>query len=549
MIGLIGGQGLKRWAIIAIIIAAITVIGLIALFSFVSANTFRPLLEAQLTKAVGRQVKIGNLRFAPFSGSLVADSLNIAGDPNYSNEPFITATRSRIGIEMKPLILERQLEVRSLEIDNPQIHLVRGANGSWNFSTIGRNAASNPGNAQKKSIFPSIVVALLTIRNGRAIVENFPVPGPARVYDNVNLTARDFSFVNRIPFTLSASLPANGTVSITGNAGPVNQQDAAMTAFDAQISIQHLDPVAAGFLDPAVGVSMLADIDSHASTDGQIVQSRGTIHMQGLRLGKTGSPAPQPVELTYDVTQNLQDKSGRLNSADISVGSVAIHVSGVYRLVPDNPWLDVNLSGQNVPIDDLQSLMIATGMKLPNGSVLKGGTLSLTLAATGPANNLVIAGPIALADTRLVGFDLGSKISGIAAMGGIKTGDTTVIQKLNLNVRASTAGLKVDKIDAVMPAVGEATGSGTISPNGALSFRLIVKVTTASGLGKVGVGLLTKLNGMAGSAAKNGAVKGVPMRVTGTANYPVITADVNGLMRKNASTLGGKLKRLFGGKK
>jgi AsmA protein len=549
MVKPIGGQGLKRWAIIAIIIAAVMVIGLIVLLSFVSANTFRPLLEAQLTRAVGRQVKIGNLRIAPFSGSLVADSLSIAGDPNYSNESFLTATQSRIGIVMKPLILARQLEVRSLEIDNPQIHLVRGANGSWNFSTIGRNAASSTANAHKKLIFPSIVVALLTIRNGRAIVENFPVPGPARVYDNVNLTARDFSFVNRTPFTLSANLPANGTVSITGNAGPVNQQDAAMTAFEAQISIRHLDPVAAGFLDPAVGVSMLTDIDAHASTDGQVVQSKGIIHMQGLRLGKTGFPAPRPVDLTYDVTQNLQDKSGRLNSADISVGTVAIHASGIYRLVPDNPWLNVNMSGQSVPIDDLQSLMIAAGVKLPNGSVLKGGTLSLTLAATGPANNLVIAGPVALADTRLVGFDLGSKISGIAAMGGIKTGDTTAIQKLRLNVRASDLGLKVDKIDAVIPAVGEATGSGTISPNGALSFRLIVKVTTASGLGKVGVGLLTKLNGMAGSTAKSGAGKGVPMRVTGTANDPVITADVNGLMRRNASALGDKLKNLFGKKK
>ncbi len=549
---------MKRSVKIAVILVAVVVIALVVLFSVVNANTFRPLLETQLANALGRQVKLGNLRFAPFSGSLVADDLSIAGDPNYSAEPFLTAKQLRIGVEMKPLVFSRQLEVRSLEIDQPQIHLVRGANGSWNFSTIGKNAASHTGNVQEESIIPNLVVGLVTIRDGRATVENFPAPGPARVYDHVNLTARQFSFANRIPFTLSASLPGNGQVSVTGNAGPVNPQDAAMTAFDAQISVQHLDPVVAGFLNPDVGVSTLADIDAHANSDGHIVKSSGTVHMERLQLSKSSSPSPRPIDLTYDVTQNLEDKSGQMNNADIRIGNVAIHLAGVYRLLPGNPWLNVKMNGQSLPIDELQSLMTAAGVKLPNGAVLKGGTLTLALTITGAANNLLITGPVAADNTQLVGFDLGSKISGIAAMGGIKTGDTTAIQKLRLNLTASNDGLKITNIDTVMPALGEAIGSGTVSPAGSLDFRLVVQVTTASGLGKVGVGLLTKLNKTAGSAAKSGAVAGVPMRVTGTANDPVITADVNGLMKRNAASIGGQIKKnnpaavlkhLFGKKK
>jgi len=94
-----------------------------------------------------------------------------------------------------------------------------------------------------------------------------------------------------------------------------------------------------------------------------------------------------------------------------------------------------------------------------------------------------------------------------------------------------------------MPAVGEATGSGTVSPAGALNYRLIVKVTTAQGIGKAGVGLLTKLNSLAGSAAKATAASGVPMLVTGTATDPIITADVKGLVQRNASTLFGQTKK------
>ena len=67
--------------------------------------------------------------------------------------------------------------------------------------------------------------------------------------------------------------------------------------------------------------------------------------------------------------------------------------------------------------------MTAAAVRMPNGSVLKGGTLSLNLAVHGQAKALAISGPIALANTRLVGFDVGSKIHGIAALSGVKTGD------------------------------------------------------------------------------------------------------------------------------
>lgn len=549
---------MRRWGKIVAIAAAVVVVCLVVLFSLVNADTFRPLLERELTTSLGRQVNLGKLHFAPFSGSLVADNLNIAGDPDYSQHPFLTAKQLRIGVEMRPLIFSRRLEVRSLEADQPQINLVRGANGSWNFSTIGRNAANRSGTEQKESVIPNLTVGLLAIRDGRATVENYPAPGPARVYDHVNLVVHNFSFANRVPFTLSASLPADGKVSVTGNAGPVNPNDAAMTPLDGQISIQHLDPVAAGFIDPAVGISMLADVDAHATSDGRIVRSKGTVHMQRLQLGKTSSPSPKPIDLTYAVTQNLEDKNGELNDANIHVGKVAIHIGGVYRLVPNNPWLKVRVDGQNLPIDELQALMTAAGVKLPNGAVLRGGTLTIGLGVTGPASNVVVTGPVSIQNTRLVGFDLGSKISGLAAMGGIKTGDTTAIQQLRLNLKASKAGIQVSNIDTVMPAVGQATGSGTVSPAGALNFRLVVKVATASGLGKVGVGLLTKLNGMVGSTAERAAANGVPMLVTGTASDPVITADVSGLMKRNAAVFGGKfrnnnagelLKNFFGRKK
>ncbi|HEX4022797.1 MAG TPA: AsmA family protein [Acidobacteriaceae bacterium] len=527
---------MKLWMKIVTAVTGLLVVVLIALSVLVNANTFHPMLETQLTTALGRQVKLGKLSFSVFSGSLVASDLSIADDPGYSTTAFLTAKELRIGVEMKPLIFSRQLRVRSFEVESPQIHLVRGANGSWNFSSIGHNAAAQQ-NAQKESAFPDLTVGLIAIKDGRAVVESLPPLGQPRVYQHVNLTVNDFAFTKQFPFALSASLPGDGTVAVTGKAGPINSQDAALTALDAQISMKHLDPVAAGFLDPEAGVSMLADIDAHATSDGQTLTSSGTVHAGQLQLRKGATPVPKPVDLTYNATYSLKDNSGQVQDLAMKIGNVTAHVSGTYQLVPPTPVVNLKLAGESLPIDELQALMSAAGVTLPNKSVLKGGTLTLNLTITGPANNLVIAGPLQVNNTQLVGFDIGKRVAGVAAMGGIKTGDMTSIQTLRTNVRLSNAGVKTDNIYALMPAVGEITGSGTVSPSGALAFQLIVKVTTARGIGKAGVKLMTALNRFAGRGATKVVQQGVPMTVSGTANNPVITADVRGALRRSAASI------------
>ena len=95
-----------------------------------------------MSAALGRTVKLGNLYFSPFSGSLVANDLSIADDPAFSTSPFLSARQLRIGVEMKPLILHRQIHIRSFEVEAPQIHLIQGPNGTWNFSSLSRSAAA-----------------------------------------------------------------------------------------------------------------------------------------------------------------------------------------------------------------------------------------------------------------------------------------------------------------------------------------------------------------------------------------------------------------------
>ena len=516
---------------------ALPILAAAAIHVFVDANTFRPMIESRLTAALSRKVTLGDLNLSVMTGSLVANDLTIAEDPKFGQTPFFTAKRLRIGVQMKPLIFHRQLIVRSLEVDAPQIHLIRSEDGIWNFSTLSHGAGSQ--NVTQPTALPDLPVDLILIQEGSAKIETLPLQRNPEVYDHLNVKLEHFSLAKAFPFTVSASLPGDGKVGLSGTVGPVNSQDAAATTFDARLTIQHLDPVAAGYVDPASGISMIAGLDAHVVSDGMNVTSDGKVQAEHLVLRKGGRAAPHPVDINYEISQSLKDKGGQISDLALQTGAVAIHIKGAYQLAANVPVFDLKLLAQSVPIDGLQALMTAVGVRLPDGAVLRGGTLSANFDIKGSAKDNVIAGSYEIKNTELVGYNLGSKIVGIAALGGIKTGDTLAIDISRADMRVTKSGSETTNIYSVLPALGESTGSGTVSPSGALDFHLISKVTSAKGLNKVGVDILTKLNGSS-AAAKPSTATGIPINITGTAENPVITADVSSLLKGNAATLRSK---------
>jgi AsmA protein len=560
----------KRWTKILLAITLVVVAVAAAIPLFVDANTFRPTIERQLTKALGRDVKLGDLRLSVFSRSLVATDLSVADDPNFSAAPFLTAKDVRIHVSLRRLIFSHEVLLRGFEIESPQISVIRDSSGAWNFSSVGHRGslgvsggaagglpaggvAETGASGTSKALaapFPDLFVERIAVEDARVEFSTIPGRGQAVVYDHVNVTASDFAFALQFPFDFSADLPAGGSISVSGHLGPINGADAAATPAEAQITVKSLNPVGAGFIDPEDGLSLLADLNVHTAFDGQTSTTSGTVHIENLKLRKDAAPAPKPLDLAYRGTHRVREYSGQIDDATIKVGDAEIHVSGTYQAVPPStpgasgkmsdsgvtaapgavssevPLLNLKLAGQNLPIDELQSLMTAAAVRLPNGSKLRGGMLSTNLTVTGPAKSSVITGPIAIDNTRLVGFDVSSKIHGIASMSGVKTGDTTEIERLRVNVRVTNGGIVANEIYALIPAVGELNGKGTISAANQLDFDLVAKVASAGGVGKVGVSLLSALNGGSG---KN---SGVPLHITGTPDEPYITADVGGVMKK-----------------
>jgi len=690
------------------IVAFILLVALAIPF-FINGDSFRSKIETELSESLGRKVTIGKLDLSVLSGGLVGTNTSLADDPAFSNEPILQAAEVNIDVDMIPLIFSRQVHITGFSIKKPTINLIRHANGTWNYSTIGSAQAKKP--ASGSSSMTGITISHVTGSDGTLHVSTESVPGspatPKRTYDQLKIEAKNFAFDKTFPFTLSAHLPADGTVSLAGNAGPINQKDASLTPFGAKLEVKHLDPVAAGFLDtstgisgtidainvestwngqqlhvnnllvdtpkltivrktspasatapktpnssdmlstlsadhlqvkngtltlstpgeskPAVyqqlnaaitnlspaasspfkltalipgggsvtadgtggpfdhqfpaatplnthatlthidlsssgviasdaGISGLANVDLRAVSDGKNLNANISAKAENLRLAANGSPSSEPVNLKMSVSQSIQSLAGQVQNAVVTVGSASVNIAGTYQTSGPTTAINLKVSGNSVPIDEIEAFLPSVGVHLPTGSRLQGGTLTANLDVTGSTAQPIISGPISLSNTNLTGFDLGSKLSTVTALTGAKTGSVTAIRSLKTNIRVAGGNVRTDNLALDVPALGTATGAGTVAASGALNYNVILKLTGLLGSGNGGgsaagagglagslLGLIPNSGaaGAAGSFATSALRNGVPVAIGGTTSNPTFTPNLSGAAISGASAFTG----------
>jgi AsmA protein len=532
---------MKALKIIGIVVVILLVVA-IALPFLINVNSFRPKLESALTEALGREVKVGNLSLSILSGSVSAEDLSIADDPAFSKDPFIRAKSLNVGVEVMPLIFSKALHVTDITLDKPEIALLRDASGKWNFSSLGSKseAAAKPAPASGPSSTPDLSVSKLDVKDGRLSVNRANSSIKPHVYDNVDISVRDFSPKSQFPFTITANLPAGGTAKLEGKVGPINSADVSASPIEAQITVKGLDLTASGFVDPSTGIAGVADFDGTLNSDGQVLRTSGTLKAAKLKLAVKGSPASQPVTVKYATDYDLKKEGGTLTQGDVSLGKALAKLIGTYQSQGESTILNMKLNADGMPVDDLQTMLPALGIVLPSGSKLQGGTLSVNVGISGPVDKLVIVGPIRLAQTKLAGFNLSSKMSAISALSGSQSGSDTSIQNLSTDARVAPEGVRTQNINLTIPALGTVTGNGTISPAGALDYKM-----NASLSGGVVTGL-TQLAGIGGSGGKG---SGIPFFIQGTTSDPKFMPDVKGMVGGQLKGgLGGALGGLVGGK-
>ena len=371
----------------------------------------------------------------------------------------------------------------------------------------------------------------LELKNGRITVGSTGSQKRS-TYDNVSVVASNVSLTSKFPVTVTADLPGGGNFKLDGTAGPVDQSNTQLTPLDAKLTVSSLNLASTGFLDPSAGLGGVLDLDATVASQNGEAATKGSAKLSKALLIAGGSPASVPVTVDFSTKYNLTKNTGVLEPSTLKIGGAAAHLSGTYEIPAEGAILKIKVNAQNMPAKDLQAFLPAIGINMPKGASLQGGTLSTNLDMAGPTNKLVTTGNVGLFDGKLAGFDLGSKLSAISALTGVKTGSDLVIQKLTSNLRMAPDGLKVDNFNAVVPSLGSMVGAGTIDSKNQLDFKMAATLTDVIGQAASPVNAAGGLLGQVmGGAGGGGCKKGttVPFQITGTTSEPKFVPDVGGL--------------------
>lgn len=557
---------------IAVIVVVLIVIAVVLPF-FIDANQFKPKVEAEATKALGRQVTVGNLSLSILSGGVSADNLSVADDPAYGKEPFLTAKSMAIGVAMWPLITSRKLNIESFTINQPTVNLIHGTNGKWNVSTLGaketktsseptpanvpkpqtgQSSSASESDSQNASTTPELKVGKFAIKNGTITVQYQGTHAKPAVYSNVDLSATDVSLTSAFPYQLSATPPGGGSLDVKGDFGPLSQSEAAQTPLTAALKLEKFDLASSGLMDPASGMRGLVNLDANLKSNGKTANVDGHGTGSNLCLVQGCSPAKEPIGLDFATDYNLARQNGTLTKGVLKLGSSAANLGGTFDMSGASTRLDTKVDANNMAVNDIVGILPAIGVILPSGANLEGGTANAHATITGPVDALVTAGGVNINNTKLTGYDLGSKLAALSKLAGIQSAKETLIQLFSSDVRVSPTGTQVSQLKLVLPTIGTLMGDGVIGPKNDLNFKMNAQLQTQGNA----LGALTQAVGMGGKNAT------IPFHITGTTSSPVFTPDlagaVGGLLsgakgqqpnQQNPGNLINNLGGLFGKKK
>ena len=303
----------------------------------------------------------------------------------------------------------QQMHVTKLLVDSPNIKLVRS-----NAPKPPVPAGANP---EGTTMLANLSVDDAQIKNGTVTLATAGQTGAA-VYQQLNAQITNLTPKTSSPFSVSGHLPGGGSINADGKV-TFNQANNAATPLNAQVTLKHVELGSSGILPPDAGIGGIADLQAQVQSDGQTLNATGSTQIAGIKLAKDGQPSAKPVQLQFAVAQNEQAMTGQLQKATFTVGRATINASGTYQESGPTTAINLKVIGDSVPIDELVAFLPALGVRLPQGSQLKGGTLTTALTVSGSSANPVISGPLSVNNTQLAGFDyLGSKLQTLSQLTG-----------------------------------------------------------------------------------------------------------------------------------
>jgi len=247
-----------------LIVAALVGYAYLNLNSIIAAN--RAGILERASAALGRSITADEIKASlGWGASIEVTGVKLADDDTFPQLPFVQADNVFAKVEFIPLLF-KEIRVTELILRQPQIRIIRNAEGAMNVSSLAKKRAhraggQEPGFAPKPSAGPGLGLGLIpnmssapepaiATRRRKVTIEDFTIKdGRIFYFDNgsggapvtvsaVNLKVTHFGLAK--PFDIALDLAAFGdakNLEVDGTAGPI-VKDGAIDAGAIPINLE-----------------------------------------------------------------------------------------------------------------------------------------------------------------------------------------------------------------------------------------------------------------------------------------------------------------------
>src|SRR6266849_6091741 len=443
----------RKILIATLVVVALPLLALAALPFLLNGNSFRPALQAQMEQRLHRTVTVGDIQVKTFPLALRISDLLI-GQPAgiVSKLPFVEAKEVFVAVDLWPL-LRREVVINAVRLKSPQIELVRGQAGAWNYETGTQTGAQTASSG-------ILTLDQLTIEDGQIALEDQKAGNPRDVYEHIDLDLK--------------GLGPDRRGSLTGNVS--------------------LDTMAA-----------VLKIQSDFET-GPAVSAKGDLTL-------TSDRSKDPLNVTYDVRRANATSPVIIQQLEAKIGSLSASATGSVDTQTTPSLLQIHAKTASAPIADLMRLAALYGAKSPADLKID-GNLQADVQITGTTDKPHLAGKIEATKAQITAKELAEPVraselvvnftpeSATTQPFTIETGSTRLAaqatisgysgDKPRLNATIQTSGARVEELLRMASAYG-------------------VKPAGLNGIGSINLDMKVSQSGKTVSYSGSGALQNVSL--------------------------------------
>lgn len=515
---------------IAAFVVLVIGIGLVAKAMVGSAG--RDKLVSMLQESTGVPISIATADFDlsqlfRLRPALSLTDISIGNPPGFRGKYLLQASSMSAQVELLPL-LQKDLRVKSIEVDQPRITIEQNAHGDTNVETLVKrmSSGSKPSGGSKVNLS----VDSVAIRGGQITLPAGPTPSEQIPLRDVNISLRNLALDQSCQLEAEATL-FNGKQSalkIEGKAGPFGVN---ALPLDGKLSVTVApNEIPATMRERDFGKLLGAPgakgkVTLQAAVRGDlygILSGPGSLELSDVLIGKDDKhvlPLSGHAPMSFTGSRLMSEPSLqlKLTESQLKLGQGEWRGQGEFQYHASATSGMSAGSIRGVEINELASALTTSNDKIYGKAEIPNYTLRFAgKTADEMKNSLTGNAKLSVTQGRIAALDLLSSIQQATGklQGTPPGGGATNFASFTTNVTVGQSRMDLSDIN-LEGADLKVTGKGQIGFDDSLNFDLSAAVS--GGVGGM-VNALTRRD--------SGAATTIPVQVTGTIESPHVRPNV-----------------------